>query len=75
MSSDNEKNIFADFLERDNSSWLRKAPLQTLPAAEWGSEINSVNYKALAHRSRKVCHLEHHETQHVFTESKRSRKK
>ena len=34
MRSDTEKTIFGDFLERENSSWLRKAPLQTLPAAE-----------------------------------------
>ena len=30
--------------------------------AKWGSAINSVNYKALAHRSRKVCLLKHPES-------------
>ena len=58
-----QKKIFGDFLEREKLLVAEKGtPAASAGCRRWDSAINSVNYKALAHRSRKVCLLKHPES-------------
>ena len=75
MSSDTEQSNSETFWSVMTPRGWERHPCSLCRMQVWGSAINSVNYKALAHRSRKVCLLKHFESQHVFTETKKTSKK